>query len=426
MLVEFSVENYRSFKDKATLSMVASPDRSHPENLVQAPGLEKDRLVRSAAVYGANASGKSNLLMGLDLLRNLVLHSHAHQKGQRLNFTPFRMDKASSSKPTRFRIVFVRDGVRYSYGVSFDAERVIDEHLHSYPKGRQSLVFDRKGTDKYTFTRDKARQRLISEMTLGNVLYLSSSTNLKYAGTAPAFDWFRDDLRPLMRTGDYPAEHFSVRLVSGNKRMKAAMLKALAAADTGIADMSATVRPLTAEEIMRTPPPVRRLILDIHSPAHGPVEELKVRTVHRSRGRDGGDVTAEFDLEEESEGTRRMFVLMGHCLDALENGRVLVVDELDVKLHVVLNLFIVNLFHDPAQNRNGAQLVFATHNTHLLDQEVLRRDQIWFTERDPRTGASELYSLVEFSPRKDKDLERGYLAGRYGALPFVGDQRILH
>jgi len=105
---------------------------------------------------------------------------------------------------------------------------------------------------------------------------------------------------------------------------------------------------------------------------------------------------------------------------------VLVVDELDVKLHVVLNLFIVNLFHDPAQNRNGAQLVFATHNTHLLDQEVLRRDQIWFTERDPRTGASELYSLVEFSPRKDKDLERGYLAGRYGALPFVGDQRILH
>ena len=132
-----------------------------------------------------------------------------------------------------------------------------------------------------------------------------------------------------------------------------------------------------------------------------------------------------FDFySEESEGTKRMFSLIGHWIDALRNGKILVIDELDTKLHHLLNVFLINLFHDPTQNKNNAQLIFTTHNINLLDQDIFRRDQIWFTEKDGETGASDLYSLVEYSPRKDKDIQKGYLAGKYGALPFIKDNRI--
>jgi len=175
----------------------------------------------------------------------------------------------------------------------------------------------------------------------------------------------------------------------------------------------------------RMPPELRRLFLDTHRPEQGPIEEFRVTTFHKAQTRSGKETKVPFQLGEESEGTRRIFILMGLWLDALENGRVLIVDELDVKLHILLNAFLVRLFHDTTQNRNCAQLIFATHNTNLLDQDLFRRDQIWFTERNPNTGSSDLFSIVEFSPRKDKDLQKGYLAGRYGALPFIQGQKVV-
>jgi hypothetical protein len=426
MLVEFSVENFRSFRDKVRLSMLATSDDSLPDNVMCADGLDGQRLIRSAVIFGANASGKSNLLMASEFLRNLVLLSHTHQKGQKLNFTPFRLDERSLTRPSRFEIVFIKEGVRYSYGVTMNADRIIDEHLYFYPRGRRSLIFLRKNTNKFTFNRDRVKQNFISDSTLENVLYLSRATQLKYQGTSIAFDWFKDNLRTVTRVDEPPFEHLSTRLVHKNLKMKKAILKALAEADVGIDDVTASIREMSLEDVTkRMPPELRRLFLDTYRPEQGPIEEFRVTTFHKAQTRSGKETKVPFQLGEESEGTRRIFILMGLWLDALENGRVLIVDELDVKLHILLNAFLVRLFHDTTQNRNCAQLIFATHNTNLLDQDLFRRDQIWFTERNPNTGSSDLFSIVEFSPRKDKDLQKGYLAGRYGALPFIQGQKVV-
>jgi AAA15 family ATPase/GTPase len=151
---------------------------------------------------------------------------------------------------------------------------------------------------------------------------------------------------------------------------------------------------------------------------------MDITTIHKVLDEIGNEGYFEFDFEEESEGTQRLFSLIGLWIDSLNNGRVLVVDELDTKLHHLLNVFLIKLFNDSTQNKNNAQLIFTTHNTNLLDQDIFRRDQIWFTEKNPSKGSTDLYSLIEFSPRKDKDIQKGYLTGRYGAIPFISDDRI--
>ncbi len=425
MLIEFSVENYRSFKDKATLSLLASSDKSLESNLIASKELGEHRALRSAVIYGANASGKTNLLFAIDFLRNMVLRSHQHQRGQKLNFTPFRLDKACLSKPSRFGVVFTNRGIKYQYSIALDAERIIEENLYSFPKGRRALVFSRRNTTDYVFTRDKKKQKFISDSTLDNMLYLSSSTQHRYEETAPAFDWFKDVLRTVIGTDNPEVLYFTIRLLNKSGKMKEAVLRALTYADTGIDNVMAETRRVSVDELYRVvPPELRRVLLDSYKPESGPIEEFKVTTTHKVIGKDGKETKAEFAWNEESEGTRRFFVLMGIWLDALQNGRVLIVDEIDVKLHVMLNDFLVRIFHDPTQNSSNAQLVVATHNTNLLDQNLFRRDQIWFLERNPYTGSSTVYSLLEFSPRKDKNLQKGYLAGRYGAIPFVQDQKV--
>jgi len=152
--------------------------------------------------------------------------------------------------------------------------------------------------------------------------------------------------------------------------------------------------------------------------------QMDIKTMHNVLDEQGNDIVINFDFDEESEGTKRLFALVGSWIDALNNGRILIVDELDTKLHPLLMEFLIKLFHNPTQNKNDAQLIFTTHNTNLLDLDLFRRDQIWFTEKNPNFGNTDLYSLLEFSPRKDKNVRKGYLAGRYGAIPFISDDRI--
>ncbi|KAF5414604.1 MAG: hypothetical protein C5S49_06825 [Candidatus Methanogaster sp.] len=157
----------------------------------------------------------------------------------------------------------------------------------------------------------------------------------------------------------------------------------------------------------------------------GDIERRIIKTVHKVLDENGNEIYTEFDFDaEESEGTKRLFALIGPWIDTLNTGRVIIVDELDTKLHHLLNIFLIKLFHDPTQNKNNAQLIFTTHNTNLLDPDLFRRDQIWFTEKNPHDGSTDLYSLLEYSPRKGMNIQKGYLAGRYGAIPFIGDDRI--
>lgn len=204
-----------------------------------------------------------------------------------------------------------------------------------------------------------------------------------------------------------------------NEETKKIILKAIYAADVGINDISLKTRKLDPEiEFKKMSPKVRDLFIEIVKEKNVDKDEIiEIKTIHKN---------VQFDLNEESEGTKRIFSLIGPWIDALQNGRILVLDEIDTKLHSNLNEFLIKLFHDKTQNKKNAQLIITTHNTNLLDiQDIFRRDQIWFTEKEDKSGSTDLYSLVEFSPRKDKNIEKGYLAGKYGAIPFIKNYNLL-
>jgi len=413
MLIEFSIENYRSIKEKVTLSMVATKDKSLGNNLIKTDVLKNEGLLKSAVIYGANASGKTNVLLALNFLTRLVKNSHNHQKGHGINFNPFKLDKKYVSKPTKFELIFIKDKVKYLYGLSFNNEKVIEEYLHSFPKGRQSLIFDRKNTHTYKFTLDKKNQEFISKRTLANMLYLSKATQENYKPTSVAFDWFKDCLKVIGPTDRLDLLNFTANLLKKDKSFKKILLKALLEADVGIEDVDAIIGKISLDSLPKEiPTKIKEMILKNKKE----LESMRIQTIHKG---------VLFDLNtEESEGTIRIFSLIGHWIEALKNGQILIVDELDTKLHHFLNVFLINLFQDPTQNKNNAQLIFTTHNVNLLDQEIFRRDQIWFTEKKEVDGSTDLYSLTEYSPRKDKNIEKGYLAGRYGAIPFIKNNKI--
>jgi AAA15 family ATPase/GTPase len=424
MLIEFTVENFRSIKNEITFSLVASSDNSLDKNLIEKKTLKKDRLLKSAVIYGANASGKSNVLLAFGFLKRFVVSSHEYQKGNKIRFEPFMLDKKCLKKPTKFEIVFIKNDIKYIYGLSYTSEKVIEEYLYYYPSGRKALIFERKKTNHYNFTIDEKEQKFISERTLDNVLYLSSSTKLNYKKTSEAFEWFLENLK-IIGPGDHPSlMDFTVDLVKQNEELKKIILKALTEADVGISDVFSTSKIIEFEDLSpelkaRIEAGSQQQKIDIEK-----IEGVSIQTVHKILEKDGNESQVIFNINQESEGTKRMLSLIGPWIDALKNGRILIADELDTKLHHLLNVFLIKLFQDPTQNKTNAQLIFSTHNTNLLDQELFRRDQIWFTEKNPEKHCTELYSLLEFKPRKDKNIQKGYLAGRYGALPFIRDEKV--
>jgi hypothetical protein len=413
MLIEFRVENFKSIKEEVMLSLLATKDSSLEENTIKTDIMTKAALLRTAVIYGANASGKSNLLQALVFLKALVTKSHTHQKGTKIRFSPFKLDKEFLSKPTKFRVTFIKNDMKYVYGISFNEDKVIDEYLYYYPSNRKrAIIFERKNTTQFVFTTDKSIQTFISQRTLENVLYLSKATQEKYEKTVDAFEWFKDTLQSI-GPADHPVlTNFTVKLLN-EPNMKEVIVKALHEADLGIKDISTSNRKLKMEELpAEFPDELKKLLVQ--------EEHLEIKMLHKiTNDKKNSLIDAYLDFSEESEGTQRFFSLIGPFIDALSKGMVLVVDELEAKLHSSLNVFLVKLFHNISQNKKNAQLIFTTHNVELMEEDIFRRDQIWFTEKNPDTGSTDLYSLVNFSPRKDKNIKKGYLAGRYGALPFI-------
>lgn len=426
MLIEFSIENFRSFKEEVTLSLISSSDKSLDNNLIKTATLKKDNLLRSEVIYGANASGKSNVVSAFNYLRQLVINSHKFQKGTGISYSPFKLDKKYTSKPSRFEIVFLKNNIRYTYGVSLTNEKIVDEYLYYYPQGRKALIFERKDTFNYKFTIDINEQDFLSSKTLPNVLYLSNSTQLNYKKTSEAFDWFKDNLKIIGATDNPKLTAFTIELLNKDEKLKEFILKSLMVADLGIVDISAKLDKILIDDAsLELPSPDLKSEFTLISDDDGlKLVQMDIKTMHNVLDEKGNDIGINFDFDEESEGTKRLFALVGSWIDALNNGRILIVDELDTKLHPLLMEFLIKLFHNPTQNKNDAQLIFTTHNTNLLDLDLFRRDQIWFTEKNPSYGNTDLYSLLEFSPRKDKNVRKGYLAGRYGAIPFISDDRI--
>ena len=421
MLIEFSVENFRSIKEQVTLSMVATKDKELEGNTIKRV-LKNDSLLRTVAVYGANASGKTNVLLAMRALKMMVLNSHKKQKGEGLKsvecgrfemrMAPFKLDKRCRSKPTKMSVVFMKNKIMYHYKMSFNDKRVVDESLIHYPKNKKAVMFQRNATSEFRFVSDKKKQKAISERTLPETLYVSKAAQDNYRGVSQAFDWFADGIDVLLATDNPYLSHVTLNLLRENKESKKQVLKALAETDVGIDDVSILKKKLSHEDFN-----------DVSAEA---IEEIfkgktekdfhKIQTYHKG-------VAFDFE-EEESRGTKKIFGLIGVWIDALRSGKTLLVDEIDTKLHHFLNLFLIRLFNDPAQNKKNAQLIFTTHDVNLLSQTLFRRDQIWFTEKHPDKCSTDLYSLAEYGPRKDENVKRGYLAGKYGAIPFIKEDGI--
>ena len=419
MLIDFSVENFLSVKEEVCFSLLASSDRSLDNNLIAGEkALKKNSLLRSAVLYGANASGKSNILKAFDHLKHLVITSSKNIPGQKIRFLPFKLDEKYLSKPSKFDINFVQGGIRYNYKVSFTSEKVIDESLYYYPKSKEATIFERTDTINYRFTIDKSKQKGMAERTLENVFYLSNSAQQNYDKTLKPFEWFSNVLNVIGPT-ERLDKYATVKLMDKDEKWKNVVLGALVVADLGISDLHASIKEVTLEDLSKLSPADQNLDNLSFSPKKDHASQIDLNFFHNGFDEKHNKIGVQFDLDEESDGTQKLFSLIGIWINSLKNGNILVIDELDSKLHPFLCEYLIGMFNNPEINTNNSQLLFTTHNSTFLDQDIFRRDQIWFTEKDAEFGNTNLFSLLEFRQRRDANIEKGYLAGRYGAVPFI-------
>lgn len=414
MLIEFRVKNFRSLRDEQVLSLVASKDKTLQDTHTQATGISAaPAVLRSAVVYGANASGKSNLIKALQYMRGVVTESAtAMQPSQTFAVQQFRLDAVSVGQPSEFEVTFLNDGVRYQYGFAMTTQRIVSEHLLVYKSFKPQHWFTRRfdadtSKDIYDFGPGlKGPKNLWEGATRPNALFLSMAVQLNSESLRPLFDWFLNHL-VIFNEQAQLSPQMSIELLKQADGRKE-ICNFLSSADISIADIDVETRKVPGQAIHFD------LMADKTEVRSEEMEEHKVLFHHvTEQGK------AVFDIMDESNGTRNLLFLAAPVLNILNKGLTLVIDELDNSLHTLLVRELVRLFHRPEINTGGAQLIFTTHDTSLLDApNLFRRDQVWFVEKD-RDQTSTLVSLSEFSPRKNEALERGYLMGRYGGVPFL-------
>ncbi len=424
MLTEFRFSNYRSFRDEQQLSLVANKaDKSLTQNLMESPALPNHHLLRSAVLYGANASGKSNALKALSFMEQMVRLS-VHRPPLSSSGTlarSFRLDPDTLHEPSEMQITFIQQGVRYEYGFVVGRRRFHAEWLIAYPEGRPQTWFKRElNTDSneydwYFGSKLLGEKQRLKDLTRPDVLFLSIGAQFNHQQLTTVYEWFVENLYVIDPTDTAHLRQHTAERVLEEGAFKQRVAELVRLADLGISDFQME-RKAVSTIPDEAPPSLQRWMAVMQE------EGVNLETVETSffhTGKDGETIPIPFKDEDESLGTLRLFHLASTIIDALDHGHVLVVDEMDDSLHPLLIQAIVELFHDPALNQKGAQLIFNTHDTTLLNLDLLRRDQIWFVEKD-REGASHLYALLEFNPRSDVAVGKNYLQGRYGAIPFVG------
>lgn len=412
MLLEFRVRNYRSIRDEQALTLIASSSKELAQTHLMPTGLKSaPYAVPTAVIYGPNASGKSSLLRALDYMRAVVAESATSiQPGQTFNVQPFKLDSVSLQEPTEFEVTFLLSGVRHQYAFAMTTQRIVSESLQVYRSSKPTQLFSRQHVDGDTYDFEfssylSGPRKLWQESTRPNALFLSMAAQLNSEQLGPVFNWIVRNITFLPAGAAVLPDFTTAMLATENGR--ASIREFLSAADISIADVQAvTHKGMQAKFVMgaggmQSTQEEREFLMPVfeHSTPNG---------------------SAKFELHDESEGTQRLYGLIAPVLDCLRDGRVLVVDELDSSLHTLLVRRLIAMFQTPELNPNGAQLIFSTHDTSLLDHALFRRDQIWFTDKDA-DQATRLYPLTDFSPRKKEAWELGYLAGRYGAVPFFSN-----
>lgn len=425
MLVQFSVKNFRSFKEEATLSMVAASikEKEARENLFKVT--DKLSLLKSAVIYGANASGKSNLFDAMRFMRQFIQDSSKEtQSTEKIKVSRFRLSTETDDVPASFEIIFIHEGIQYRYGFAVDEERVHAEWLFYVPNKQEVKVFTRAKQQFNLTGHFKSEEYIINRERVSvrpNALLLSVSSQFNGKMANKIMKWVSSF---NCISGLQPGENAGVTLslMEEEKGMKA-ILEFLKDADTGIADLKIFKNKIPIDDL---PSHMQKFLTD--RPKTDIVNVVDIKTYHLKYDSKGEVVDRiPFSMHnDESAGTKKFFELSGAFIDTLKQGKVLMIDEFASRLHPRLVKAICELFNSREKNPRNAQLIFASHNTNILRKDIFRRDQVWFIEKD-RFGASELYSLVEYKQkdgkkvRNDASYEKDYLMGRYGGVPCIGD-----
>ena len=421
MLIQFSVENFRSYKDKAVLSMEASADRDLPGNVSVE---NNERLLKVATIFGANAAGKSNIFIAITAAIMNIRLSNNMQVGQPLyNISPFLFDEITRNKPSKFEFVFVQNSVKYVYGFSATRFEIVEEYLYAYKTARATTIFTRNENDEevYKFT-IPAIKRELSPLTVKNTknkLFLATATEWNSKETKEAFSFFSERINTFDSQFDALLPQIGPMLENDlDNSVKKFVRDILKNADINIEDFQFETKEHSLEDLIASiPPQLRGIVLAGINPAQKNLV-YSVNTIHVVDGK-----LFALGIAEESEGTRNVFGISPIFKRAFETtGEIICVDEFDKSLHPALVQYLIGLFNDKTKNKKNAQLIISTHTTNLLSLEHLRRDQFYFVDKNQDTGESELYSLDEFSPRKRENICNAYLLGRYGGIPDIREE----
>ncbi len=421
MILEFTVGNFLSFSEKRTLSFEAKGISELKENVIRS---KKYKLLRSAVVYGANSSGKSNLLKALYRMKDMLLLSVKLNDSEKLDYSPFLLSTEAEQSPTFFEIIFLHEYTKYRYGFEYNLTEIVNEWLYRAQDSRKEEALFVRTSEGIGVSNKFNEGEGKESVTNDNRLFVSLVAQLGGTISKKILELFRTyNILSGLENKDYNG--FTTRMLhsqSEGTNESFSLFKKLKLGFNDIQIAESEFNHLESRDnIIKGLKPKNSSAIVAGAPV-----SLIFKTVHSKYDKKGNVIgTVLLDKHEnESEGTNKIIDLSGPIFDTLSLGKILIIDELDAKIHPLITTHIVKLFNNPETNTNNAQLLFATHDTNLLSTELFRRDQIWFTEKDD-WEQTDLYSLYDFNlpdgtkVRNDSNLERNYIRGRYGAIPFI-------
>lgn len=404
MLLEFSCSNHRSIRDEILFSAIAGSDKTHAENIEKAADVE---VLKSSVIYGANGSGKSNFIDAIAFVKNLVSNSINHQPGQGILQVPHKLE--GYERKSNYKIQFVVDGIRYAFGFSLRNMLVVEEYLYYFPNGRQTKIFERDGEEYSAGRNFRNRFNSCKDVLKPNRLMLSCAANFSSVDeVTAAYRFFNDELVIYNSGNQENWMNYSLHQINTNEKVKATVLKFLDALGTGIKDIYVDIKKEDLD-VSHLPPflsdEFKKILL-----------QEKIDAISAKVQYEGFETDL---ISEESTGIKKLFGILCPFIDIIANGKVLVCDELESNLHESLLFGLVKQFVN-TRGSKPAQLIFTTHETGLLNLDLFRRDQIWFTENKSADRSTDLFSLTEIrNVRKDENFGKGYIAGKYGAIPML-------
>ena len=411
MLCQFTVGNFRSFYTKRTFTMIAQGLSEDLDNNVFISG--KKKYLKTAAIYGANSSGKSNFVKAFQAMGFTLLDSVRLNPTDSLHFyDPFILNENGPKEPSFFEVVFSTNDKSFRYGFEYNETEIVSEWFFQVLQTKEQVLFirDCEGItiDEAHFPEGVGKE----DETEKNRLFLSLCAQLKGETSKSVIYWFENDIDVLSGMSAWRYEDFTKQLLHNNNDKSVDMRKFYRRLKLGFQEVA------TREEKVVT----HRGGMDYSR------TRLEVDAIHSVYNNDGqviGTASRPF-TQFESTGTQKVFNLSGILFDALQKGGTLVIDEMDAAMHPLISQQLIHLFNNPETNPQNAQLIFNTHDTHLLSAKILRRDQIWFTEKDSQEQ-TDLYNMMDIvfpdgtKPRNDSNYEKNYIAGRYGAVPYIQD-----